>query len=222
MLRTWATAGATLAVVLALGAGAAAQGKKTASFTVTAVQSGAGVQVSATSKVWITPTRARADVKHPLKGEVRFVVTDGYFYQLDPKAKTGVKRPLPPALAKNPDNFQFLLSQLVFDASDVLKVAKKVRTETLSGYKCDVYTKSAAKDGAKRSITVWMPQTLSPKFPIKAVKTDNVTKPGATVSQTDTITLSKVVVNANIPASLFSVAGYKVVEGKPQTPKPGK
>jgi outer membrane lipoprotein-sorting protein len=222
MVRTWAKAGATLAAVLALGVGAAAQGKKTASFTVTAVQAGTGVQVTVTSKVWITPTRARADVKHPLKGEVRFVVADGFFYQLDPKAKTGVKGPLPPQLAKNPDNFQFLLSQLVFDASDVLKVAKKVRTETVSGYKCDVYTKSASKEGAKRSITVWMPQTLNPKFPIKAVKTDNVTKPGATVSQTDTITLSKVTVNADIPVSLFSVAGYKLAEGKPQAPKPGK
>lgn len=222
MVRTWTMAGATLALALALGAGAAAQAKKTATFTVTAVQAGTGVQVTVTSKVWVTATRARADVTHPLKGEVRFVVADGFFYQLDPKAKTGVKGPLPPELAKSKDNFDVLLSQLVFDASDVLKVAKKVRTETVSGFKCDVYTKTAAKDGAKRSITVWMPQTLNPKFPIKAVKTDNVTKPGATVSQTDTITLSKVTVNKDIPASIFAVTGYKLTQGKPQAPKPGK
>jgi len=207
---------------LALGVGAQAQAKKTASFTVTAVQSGTGVQLTVTSKVWVTPTRARADVTHPLKGGIRFVVNDGYLYKLDPKTKTGERRPLPPEMAKSPDNFQFLMSQLVFDASSVLKVAKKVRTETISGYKCDVYMKSASQSGATRSITLWMPQKLNPQFPIKAIKTDNVTKPGATVAQTDTITLSKIVVNKDIPVSHFAVTGFKITDAKPPAPNPGK
>lgn len=220
---TWKANVLALAGVLALGVGAAAQAKKTASFTVTAVHSGTGVQMTVTSKVWITPTQARADVKHPLQGEVRFLVSNGYFYQLDPKTKTGVRGPIPPEMAKSKDNFQLLVGQFAFDATNAIKVADKVRTETVSGIKCDVYAKTATQGDAKRSITIWMPQKQNPKFPIKAIKTDKVTKPGASVTQTDIITLSNVKVNAAIPASIFAVpAGYKITAGKPAPPKPGK
>ena len=50
---------------------------------------GPGAQVTVNSQVWITPTHARADVKDPLRGEMTVLVTDGYLYQLDPKAKKG-------------------------------------------------------------------------------------------------------------------------------------
>jgi len=226
MVRRWTGIQSALALstVLALGVGAAAQVRKTATFNVTAVHSGTGVQVTVNSKVWITPTQARADVKHPLNGEMRFLITNGYFYQLDPKTKTGVRGPVPPELAKNKDNFDFLVGQFAFDASNAIKVADKVRTETVSGIKCDVYAKSATQGDAKRSVTIWMPQQQNPKFPIKAIKTDKVTKPGASVTQTDVITLSNVKVNTVIPASVFAVpAGYKITDGKPETPpKTGK
>ena len=205
------------------GAAAEAQGKKTASFTVTAMHSGQGVQVTITSKVWVTPTQARAEVKHPLEGDAVFLVTNGFFYKLDPKSKKGEKGPLPAEMRKSSDNFDLLMAQFAFDATNAIKVAPKVRTETVSGYKCDVYEKSVSKGEATRSLTVWMPQTLSPKFPLKAIKTDKITKPGASVEESVQILLSNVKVNQTIPASTFAVpTGYKITTGTPAPPKPGK
>lgn len=209
--------------ILAQTTGAWAQGKKTAAFDVTTQQSGTGVQVTVKSKVWITPTQARAEVKDPLNGEVIFLVSNGFFYQLDPKTKRGVKGPLPAEMVKSKDNFDLLMSQFSFDASNALKVAQKTRTETVSGLKCDVYEKTATQGEASRSIAIWMPQTLTPKFPIKVMKKDKVNKPGASVEQSVDITLSNIKVNTAIPASLFAVpSGYKIVTGKPKSPKAGK
>jgi outer membrane lipoprotein-sorting protein len=222
----WLRCGLTLAVaagILTQSVGASAQGKKTAAFDVTTVQSGTGVQVTVNSKVWITPTQARAEVKDPLNGEVIFLVTNGYFYQLDPKGKRGIKGPLPAQLSKSKDNFDVLMGQFSFDASNALKVAEKTRTDTISGYKCDVYEKTATQGDASRSLSIWMPQTLSPKFPIKVVKKDKVNKPGASVEQSVDITLSNIKVNTAIPASVFAVpSGYKITTGKPKSPKAGK
>jgi outer membrane lipoprotein-sorting protein len=209
--------------ILAQTAGAWAQGKKTAAFDVTTQQSGTGVQVTVKSKVWITPTQARAEVKDPLNGEVIFLVSNGYFYRLDPKTKRGAKEKLPAELVKSKDNFNMLMSQFAFDASGALKVAQKTRTETVSGLKCDVYEKTATQGEASRSIAIWMPQKLSPKFPIKVIKKDKVNKPGASVQQTVEITMSNIKVNTAIPASTFAVpSGYKIVMGKPKSPKAGK
>jgi len=222
----WLRCGLTLAAaagILTQCVGASAQGKKTAAFDVTTVQSGTGVQVTVNSKVWITPTQARAEVKDPLNGEVIFLVTNGFFYQLDPKSKRGIKGPLPAQLSKSKDNFDLLMGQFSFDASNALKVAEKTRTDTVSGYKCDVYEKSATQGDASRSLAIWMPQTLSPKFPIKVVKKDKVNKPGASVEQSVDITLSNIKVNTAIPASVFAVpTGYKITTGKPKAPKAGK
>jgi outer membrane lipoprotein-sorting protein len=205
---------------LTQGVGAAAQGKKTAVFNVTTKQSGTGVQVTVSSKVWITPTQARAEVKDPLNGEMIFIVTNGFFYQLDPKSKRGIKGPLPAPVSKSKDNFNLLMGQFSFDATNALKVAEKTRTETVSGYQCDVFEKTATQGDASRSLSVWMPQTLSPKFPIKVVKTDKVNKPGASVEQSVDITLSNIKVNTAIAPSVFAIpAGYKIATGKPKGPK---
>lgn len=210
-------------VALAPITGAEAQGKKSATFDVTTHQSGTGVQVTINGKVWITPTQARAEVKDPLNGEVIFLVTNGYFYRLDPKSKRGIKGPLPGQMSKSKDNFNVLMAQFSFDASNALKVAEKTRTETVSGYKCDVFEKSATQGDASRSLAIWMPQTLSPKFPIKVVKKDKVNKPGASVEQSVDITLTNIKVNTAIPASVFAVpSGYKITTGKPTAPKAGK
>ena len=43
----------------------AAAPSKTAVFNMTVVESGQGVQATTDSKVWVTPTQARAEVKYP-------------------------------------------------------------------------------------------------------------------------------------------------------------
>ncbi|MCC2671852.1 MAG: hypothetical protein K0Q72_4323, partial [Armatimonadetes bacterium] len=169
------------------------------------------------------PTQARAEVPNPREGDAIFLVSNGFFYQLDPKTKRGVKGPLPPEFRKRTDNFDMLMGQFAFDASNAVKIADKVRTETVAGHKCDVYEKVATKGEATRSITIWMPQTLSPKFPLKAIKTDKITKPGASMEQSVQIALTNVKVGQVIPASTFAVpSGYKIVTGKPKPPKAGK
>ena len=215
--------GLVTGVGAALAAASASAAARTATFNVTAVHSGIGVQVTMNSKVWVTPTQARADVTDPVNGNVTYLVSNGSFYHLDPKTKQGMKGPLPPQLKNSKDNFSLLVSQFAFDAGRVMEQAKKIRTESVAGYTCDVYTASMSKGEATRSITVWMPQKMDPKFPLKAVKRDRINKQGATVDQTVTITLSNVRVGAAIPASVFAVPkGYKIVAGKPQAPKPGK
>ena len=214
--------GVVLAAAVLLGGAAGQQahaqgGKKTASFNLTSVQSAPAGQVTVTASVWLTPTQARMDVKSPIAGEGIVLVTNGYIYQLDKKAKKGVKVALPAEMKKSPDNFGFFMSQFAFDASTAVQNAKKVRTETVSGYACDVLTRSASQGEASRSVTIWMPQKLEPRFPLKVVQQDKVQKPGASLSSTTTITLSNVKVGQAIAPSTFAVpAGYQIKEGKPQ------
>lgn len=207
-----------LAVTLALGAAAVGGGTqpagavmKTASFDVMAVHSGPGVSVSIDSKVWVSPKQARADVNHPLQGPMTFIVSDGYFYQFSPKAKQGIKAPLPADFKKRPDNFDFLVSKFTFDAGPVLSKAKKVRTESISGFQCDVFSASETQGTNSKTITVWMPQAMSPKFPLKAIMSEKLQKPGASIDQSVSITLSNVKINVPIASSQWQVpAGIKI------------
>lgn len=207
-------------VLLASAGGQAVAAKKTAVFKVTAVHSGVGTQVTINSQVWVTPTQARAVVTNPLEGERVFLVSNGFMYVLDAKQKRGIKEPLPPDVRKSKDNFSLLLSRFAFDATEAIKSSRKVRTETVSGYACDVYSKSVTKEEASRSITVWMPQKMDPQFPVKAVMTDKIAKPGATVEKTVTILLSEIRLNEPLAASMFAVpVGYKIVAA-PSRPAP--
>lgn len=212
------------AVLIAGFVASAAAGRaagKSAAFDVTAVHSGMGGQVTITSKVWVTPTQARADVHHPLEGDLRFLVTEGFFYQLDPKGKRGIKGPLPPEMKKSKDNFAVLVSQFTFNAGNVMQAAPKVRTETFNGYVCDVHSKSMSKGEASRSITVWVPQSkVEPRIPVKAIMEDKMSRPGATMTKSVTVTLSNLRLQTAIPPSTFAVpAGYKITVGKPAPPK---
>jgi len=204
------------------GAPAAAQAKKTANFDMAIVQSGSAGQVTVNVKLWVTPTSARAEVRHPLQGESLMLVSDGFVYQLNPAAKQGVKAPLPPELKNSKDNFQALLSLFAFDASKALKLTKKVRTEQMAGYLCDVYSNTIKEGPASRSITIWMPQKMDPKMPVKALKQDKVVKEGANLSETTTVSLSNIKLNVPMAPGVFKVpAGYKIQTAKapPAPPK---
>ncbi|HEU4752468.1 MAG TPA: hypothetical protein VFU47_05110, partial [Armatimonadota bacterium] len=64
-------------------------------------------------------------------------------------------------------------------------------------------------------ITIWVPQHTQPKFPLKVVKSDKLTKPGAVMEQTVAITLSNVKLGQAIPASVFAVpSGYTIKAAK--------
>jgi outer membrane lipoprotein-sorting protein len=198
-----------------------AAARKTATFNVTAVHAMPQGQVTITSKVWITPTQARAEVKHPLDGDQTFLVTGGFLYILDTKSKRGLKDPLPPDMRKSQDNFDLLVAKFAFDASGPLQMSQKVRTEQVSGYNCDVYSNSVTQGEMTRTITVWMPQAMEPKFPLKAVLNEKLSRPGASFDKTTTITLSEVKVGVAIPASQFAVpTGYQLVSSQQPAPKP--
>jgi outer membrane lipoprotein-sorting protein len=220
--------GGSLATLAALGiglaGGSALAAPRTATFNLTAVNSTPNGQVTITSKVWITPTQARADVKHPLQGSATMLITDQFFYQLDQQGKRGVKGPLPDEWKKSKDNFAGLFAMLAFDAGGAVAKSKRVRTEKVAGYTCDVFTNTMKNGDATRSITVWLPQKMDPKFPVKAIKSDKISKPGASLSETVTITLSNIRVNGSIPASVFKVpAGYqiKTLTAAPKPPGAG-
>lgn len=211
--------GLVIAATLLTIGGARAAGKS-ASFKVTAVQSSPQGQITMTSQVWITEKSARADMSHPLAGEMRVLVTGGNFYQLDTRAKKGVRGPMPPEVKKSNDIFDLLVSQLAFDAGAAMKTAKKIRSEQVSGYTCDVLTASKSVKDAKRTITVWMPVKMSPRFALKAIVKTEVKKPGVSATESLNITLSNIKLNQSIPNSMFAVpTGYKITEGK--VPPPG-
>jgi hypothetical protein len=181
------------------------------------------MQVTVPCQVWITQTEARAEVKDPLKGDVIFLISKGNFYQLDPKSHRGIRGPLPPELRKSRDNFQFFVARFSFDASKAIEHSKKTGTETVSGYLCDVFVNSETDSGGTHSIKVWVPQKMDPKLPVKAVKSQKINKPGATVEDTITMILSNIKLNQPIPASTFAVpSGYKIEAGKPAPPRPHK
>jgi hypothetical protein len=187
------------------------QAKPNATFAVTAVHTGQGVQVAINSHVWVTATQARADVKHPLQGEVTFLVTNDFFYQLSPNEKKGIKAPAPPEFRKNADKFTFLISKFTFDAGPALRDATKVRSENVAGYDCDVMTATESDSGKSRTVTVWMPQKMTPRFPIKAMMESKISKPGATLDESVTITLSSIKTNVPIPASTWRIpANYTI------------
>lgn len=220
-------AASALALAALAGTGAGAQGKKTAAFTVTAVHTAPGMEISIVSKVWVTQKQARANVSHPLEGEMIYLVNSNGMYQLQPSSKKGIKGDMPPEMKKAPDLFEPLVAQFAFDASGVLQSAKKVRSEKVSGYDCDVYSQSMTKEGITRTITVWMPKSGKPSFPIKAIKTDRtvINKPGAKIDQTvgQQVTLSAIKLDGPIDASLFKLpTGYNVVSGTPKPPTPPK
>jgi|SRR5688500_3254312 len=221
MRGAW-SGGAALCVLGTVFAGTVAAAGKSATFKVTAVQSTPQGQVTMTSSVWITATQARADMHHPLGGDMRVLVTNGSFYQLDPRTKQGVKAKLPPAVANSKDNFDFLISRMAFNGAPILDKAKKIKTQTVAGYLCDVYTHTISKEGRTRKITLWLPQKMSPRFAVKALVDSSIKKPGVTAKETLSVTLSQIKLNAAIPGSIFAIpAGYKVVEGKVDPPKGG-
>ena len=207
--------------------GASAQAKKSATFKVTAVHTAPGMRVVINSDVWVGQTSAKAVVKHPLEGEMIYLVTGGSIYQLQPSSKKGVKGQMPPQITKQSDLFDFLIAQFAFDASGVMKTAKKVRSEKVSGYDCDVYSATQTEGPATRSITIWMPSKGSPAFAIKAVKTDRtrISKPGAEIDQTagQEVTLSNIRMGVNLDPATFKVPpGYKIQSGNPKPPSAGK
>jgi outer membrane lipoprotein-sorting protein len=218
MRTVWMAAVGSLGLICAAGAAG-----RSAQFTVTAVQSSPQGQVTMTSKVWVTESQARADLKHPLGGDMMVLLTDGAVYQLSPKDKQGIKGKLPPEIKPGQDNFDRFIRSLAFNGSEVVKSAKKVGTGTVAGFPCDIYRQSETKQGSTRSIQVWMPQKMNPRFALKAIIETSVKKPGVSMKETLNVTLSNVKVNAPIPASVFAVPkGYKITEGKVQAPgKPG-
>jgi hypothetical protein len=192
---------------------------KSAAFKVTTVEASPNGELTMTSQVWITSTRARADIKHPLQGNLTILFRDGLIYQLDPKAKKGVKGPAPDDFRQGGDLFPKLLAQMAINADEVLKTAQKQGAEPMAGFNCDVFTNSKSSDGMTKSVKLWVPQQADPKFPLKAVLTTSVVKPGFKSTQSTTITLSEVKLNQPIADSVFAVpAGYKIATGKPQAP----
>jgi hypothetical protein len=221
-MKGWAFALGAAALVASASQPALSAGKS-ATFDVTAVHTGQGAQITINSKVWVTSQQARADVTYPGgKGQFQFLVTNGYFYQLKPDEKKGIRGPLPPEMSKNKDNFDMLVAKLAFDAGDVLKIAQKVRTESVAGFNCDVYSKSVSEGGKSRAITVWVPQTVTPRIPVKAVMEDKMVEPGASFQRNVTVTLSNLKVNVPIAPAVFKVpSNYKIATATPQKAKPG-
>jgi outer membrane lipoprotein-sorting protein len=224
-MRSGTVGAAGLGLVLALMSGAPSPsmgaGARSAVFSVMAVHTGNG-EVRIGSRVWVTSTQARADVHHPLQGDLKFLVTNGSLYQLDPKSKKGVRSPLP-ANMKSGDNFMTFIQKFTFDAGGVLKRSKKLRSEKVAGFNCDVLTSTESQGQASRTITVWVPQQMSPRFPVKAILSDKLTKPDANLEQDVTITLSDIKLNVPVPASVFAVpADYQIKTVAPPAAGRGK
>lgn len=204
---------------LGLGVTAAGAAGRSATFNISTVQSAPGQSVTIKSQCWINETQARVLVKHPLEGERIVLVTGGYEYLLIPEEKKGLRKPLPAELKKKAA-FDGLIKHVAFDASKALSKAKVVGKETVAGYMCDVFSNSAKRGDESHSMKVWVPQKMSPKFPVKGVMSQTLSKPGATLKQSITISLSNIKLNPAIPASTFKVpAGYKIIDApKPKAP----
>lgn len=199
--------------------GASAAGRS-ATFDVTAVENRPGVQVTSNSKVWVTENQARADVDKPgTSGKITLMVSNGYIYQVDFNAKKYARQPAP-ADWKKKDAFDVLLSRFAFDASKAIDHTKTVRTETIQGYLCDVKEGSETKGPATLNLTLWVPQKMDPKIPLKVVRKLKVTEKGETQEQTTTVTLANLKLNQPIPASTFAIPkDFKLVQ--PPAPKQG-
>lgn len=201
---------------------AAGAGLRTASFTVTTVRATMQGQMTVTSKVWVTATQARAEIHAPLNGEQIMLVTEGSVFQLDPKSKRGVRQKLPPALVQKKDIFDFLIGEVGVNPGPMMETAKKVRTETIAGYPCDVYTDTKSKDGSTAEFTVWLAQNIDPKLVLKATIQTSTTKPGISAKETVTVNVSDLKLHQPIPASTFAVPkGYTIKQAPTGPPSKG-
>jgi len=218
-MRTWRLPLAAAAVALALTVASAAGGKLPRSLylEVRSTDSGASGKVTSTLKFWTTAQSSRLDISHPLSGDQRFLVFKGYAYMVVPKAKAAIKTPLPPELrvgAKG--DIERMIHALPGIPDKNAKLPSKVREETLLGYKCDVLEVKASRNGQTRRVTLWMPQTLRPRIPLKIVETQIIQKKGVNLRESRELEVTKIKLNVPVTQALFQVPkGYKVTLKKP-------
>jgi outer membrane lipoprotein-sorting protein len=214
--RSW-YAIAALAAVAAAAHGLATAPFKTAQFDVVSLMQGQGGQVTVTSKVWVKGKKARVEVRHPLMGDLNVIADGRYIYQISPSQNQATKTDQAKATGGREPWQMF-----VANVEQLRQGARKVGAESLEGYRCDVYEQRESGKGQSASLRAWITRSLQPPMPLKVVRQVTIERPNAKISQTLTIRLRHLRLDAPLPDSLFTLPkGVRVVEGQPAMPNPG-
>jgi len=196
-----------------------------AQFDLTQRQEAQGTNVTVTAKVWIKGDRVRLETKNPMTGDF-LVISDGKdVYKLIPAQKAGQKSPAPSANGKPISPWELVTT----DVNRLRAEGKKVGRETIEGIGCDVYSASkSGKDGNSASFKAWIGTVTGVPIPMKVVIKHSMVKPGATMTGTQTMTITNLKTNVAVADSQFAIPkDYKIATGSsgpsmPGLPRPGK
>jgi outer membrane lipoprotein-sorting protein len=206
-----------LAALAGAAYGLAAAPLRSAQFDVVSMMQGQGGQVTVTSKVWVKGNKARIELKHPLMGELDVIADGKYLYQISPSQKQATKTDQAKATGGR-DAWQMFVANV----EQLRQGARKVGSETLEGYPCDIYARRQSGQGETASLRAWITRSLQPPLPLKVVRQVTIQRPNATLSQTQTVRIRRLRLNPAVPDSLFTLPkGVRVVEGQPMMPNPG-
>jgi outer membrane lipoprotein-sorting protein len=178
-----------------------------------------GANVTVTAKIWIKGERFRLESKHPMMGEQLIIMDGKNVYFLSPAQKAGQKGPVPTRDGKRVTVWQWLLA----DVNALRSKGKKVGRETIEGVPCDVYLGTEKKGSDSASIKAWIGTVQGTPLPMKVVLKESVSRPGASLARTKTMTIKNLKQGIAIADSRFVVpSGYKIATASgPGAPVPG-
>jgi len=206
-----------LAVAAGAAYGLAAAPFKSAQFDVVSLMQGQGGQVTVTSKVWVKGNKARVELKHPLMGDLDVIADGKYIYQVSPSQKQATKTDQAKATGGR-DAWQMFVANV----EQLRQGARKVGSERIEGYACDIYTRRQSSGGETATLRAWITRSLQPPLPLKVVRQITIQRPNASLSQTQTVRIRRLRLNGDVPDRLFTLpSDVRVVPGQPMMPNPG-
>jgi outer membrane lipoprotein-sorting protein len=175
---------------------------------------GQGGQITINSKVWVKGNKVRVEMKHPLMGEMSLVADGKYIYQIDRARKQATKQDQMKATGGRQPWQMF-----VANVEQLREKARKVGSESIDGYACDIYSRSEGDKEKSASVRAWITRTLKPPMPLKVVRKMTIQRPNAMLTETTTVRIRNLQLNPPLADSLFTLpAGTRIVEGGPPLP----
>jgi hypothetical protein len=173
-------------------------------------QEAQGTNVTITAKVWIKGDRVRMEMKNPMTGDL-LVISDGKdFYQMLPAQKAGRKSPAPKKDGKPVSPWQLVTT----DVNRLRTEGKKIGHQTVEGQACDIYSGSKSEHSNTASFKAWIATVAGVPIPMKVLIKHSMVKPGASMTGTQTLTITNLKTNIPIADSQFVVPkDYKISTG---------
>jgi hypothetical protein len=79
---------------------------------------------------------------------------------------------------------------------------------------CDIYVGNQSREGATQNVKAWIGTVQGTAIPMKVIVKHTMSRPGATLSRTQTMVIKNLKANVPVANSVFSVPkDYKIATG---------